>query len=383
MDASDSLLRGPAPDSCRVCVVVPVRNEERGLPFCLHALQAQVDLEGRAVPAESYEVLLLLNNCTDESAAVVRRWCESHASTNVRILERTFARPQAHVGTARALLMNTAWHRLRNVAPEDGAILSTDADTVVAADWIAQNVSALANGADVVGGAVELSKAELGQLPPKVRRCYEQDRLYASLIAQLEDALDPQPGDPWPRHLDHFGSSLACTPAAYAKAGGMPAVSPLEDEAFVDCVRRAGLRLRHDPRVRVWTSARLLGRAEVGMAGQLRLWSELASENEHQVTSARFLEHRFETLRRLRAVFATKDASHFALPTPWWRETFADALRQEATCPGFLAAVFADVLIQESYCRTQAEPVQEPIQEAIRKLQQQCDLLEPAVAASR
>ena len=118
-------------------------------------------------------------------------------------LERMLAPEDAHVGTARRWLMDTAWRRLEGVA--GGVILSTDADTLVAPDWVARNLAALDAGADAVGGAIGLRAGEIEAMEAGARRAYVRDRRYQALVARLEDKLDPQPGDPWPRHLEHFG----------------------------------------------------------------------------------------------------------------------------------------------------------------------------------
>lgn len=285
-------------------VIVPARNEERSLPSTLDALAAQVDLRGQLLTAGSFEVLLLLNNCTDGSAAAVAEWRRGHAEFRLCVAERTLPRVKAFVGTARRMLMDTAWCRLRMGGGVRG-ILSTDADTTVARDWVARNLAALQAGADAVGGAIMLKKNELEELPAGVRRAYLRDRRYQRLVAALEDLLDPQEGDPWPRHLEHFGASLACTPEMYERVGGMPAVNPLEDVRFVEALRGAGARLRHDPAVRVYTSARVLGRVKVGLSHQLRIWQRMSErEEEHIVPSAAWHRHRFSTLRGLREVCA-------------------------------------------------------------------------------
>lgn len=342
------LVPGASGPATRACVVIPARNEAESLPRCLEALRLQRDLHGAPLPWTRYEVLLLLNNCTDGSATVCGEWHREHPELQLQVLERSLPKAEAHVGTARRLLMDTAWCRLRGAASE-GAILSTDADSVVPPDWIAANLQALQLGADVVGGSVQLLPEELRKLPCAVQHRYRQDRRYAALIAELEALSDPQPGDPMPRHLDHFGSSLACSTTAYAAAGGLPAVSPLEDEAFVDRVRRAGLCLRHDPRVRVFTSARMEGRATTGLAGLLRMWAEMPSDEAHTVPSAAFVEHRFQTLAALRGIFEAKQIGNFPLPTSWWCDTFANALQEQTSCPGFLEAVYCDVLVRESF----------------------------------
>ena len=361
-----SLLPGFVAKGCVACVTIPVRNERDTLPSCLDALHAQVDLDGEPLSKSSFEVLLLLNNCTDDSLAVAQRWQRRHPEMQLHPLVQALDPSEAHAGTARRLLMDTAWQRAgsENTHPRF-AILATDADSVAAPDWIAQNLAALRAGADAVGGAIYLRAEDLAALPAQVRTCYEQDRRYAALVAQLEDLLDPQAGDPWPRHLDHFGSSLACTAAAYARAGGMPAVAPLEDEAFVDRLRRANLRLRHQPEVRVFTSGRLQGRATVGLAGQLRLWNELGGQDQHLVQSATYLAHRFRTLRQLREAFTGRHLASFPdLPADEQQE-IRNSLRHEETFPAFLAAIDCDSLIAKT-CSGECE---EQIADAIASLQ--------------
>ena len=46
----------------RVCVVVPARNEEELISSCLRSLAEQV-----GVSYEEYEVLLVLDDCTDST----------------------------------------------------------------------------------------------------------------------------------------------------------------------------------------------------------------------------------------------------------------------------------------------------------------------------
>jgi len=300
-----TLLPGLAHERCRACVVIPARNEQRTLEPTLNALAAQRDGEGGWLKRDLFEIVLLLNNCTDGSADVALAWQARNRGFALHIAEVELAGEQAHAGWARRLVMDTAWHRLQGARGRSTAILSTDADTLVDPRWVANNLRALDQGADAVGGVIRLKEDELGDLSAGVQRAYRRDRQYQRLVAELEDLLDPQEGDPWPRHLDHFGASLACTPQAYARAGGMPPMKTLEDVAFVDALRRSEARLRHDPNVVVYTSARLDGRAEIGLAHQLRLWQSMIGAGVPQcVPSVAALMHRFKTLRGLRETFA-------------------------------------------------------------------------------
>ena len=106
------------------------------------------------------------------------------------------------------------------------------------------------------------------------------DVTYRYLVAEVEARLAPDPFDPWPRHFQHFGPSMAVTADAYRRVGGIPPLPSLEDVAFYDALRGIGARIRHSPAVRVTTSARPDGRTGFGFAVQLRRWSEMGKQHE-------------------------------------------------------------------------------------------------------
>ena len=297
--------------TCLASVIIPARNEEASLAATLDSLRLQVDTKGRALDPSTFEVLLLLNNCTDSSSIVAREYAANYPSLRLHVLECVLPAPGAHVGTARRLLMDLACERLEETRNKFAAILSTDADTLVAPNWIARNLQHIAAGAEVVGGIIHLLPDDLHALAEGTRKAYDFDRIYQSLVARLESLLDPDPADPWPRHLEHFGASLACTCDVYRRAGGMPAVTPLEDVAFVDALRKVHARIRHATDVHIYTSARLDGRADVGLSGQLRHWQRDAEQNRPQmVQSAEWIEHRFRTLGLLRGLHAAENSKY-------------------------------------------------------------------------
>jgi hypothetical protein len=89
---------------------------------------------------------------------------------------------------------------------------------------------------------------------------------YDKLLDQIHALLDPDPFDPWPRHTEHSGASLAVTLEAYRRAGGIPPMAVGEDRAFAEALRRVDAHIRHAPTVRVIVSGRIIGRAAGGMA---------------------------------------------------------------------------------------------------------------------
>jgi hypothetical protein len=297
----------PPAATLAVCVIVPAKDEAGQLPATLAALAAQVDEHGQPLPYGSYEVLVLANNCHDHTAEVVRSFAHLHPYMAVQVAEATLAAPEAHVGRARRLLMDEACCRLEQTAGPRGIIASTDADTRVAATWLAATQAEFATGADAVGGRI-YPEAASGEIC--VRRTHLLDARYRLLRARLEALLDPDPADGWPRHHQHFGASLALTVAAYRQVGGLPVVPYLEDEALWQALRRHDLRLRHSPKVCVSTSGRHQGRVAVGLSWQLREWASLLQQQQEPlVESGASLVADWQARRQLRQLWAHAQAA--------------------------------------------------------------------------
>ncbi len=342
-------VRAPHP-ACRACIIVPARNEEESLPGTLNALFLQHDLDGNLLDTNTFEVLLLLNNCTDSSAAAASAFQAEHPNMHLHVTEVSLPACDAHVGTARRMLMDAACSRLELLAPAPLAILSTDADTQVAPDWVARNLLHIEAGAEVVGGVINLAPGALEQLHPGIASAYQLDRRYQALVAELEFLLDPDIADPWPRHLQHFGASLACTPEIYRRSGGLPPIKPLEDVAFVNALRKVGARIRHAPDVHIYTSARLEGRAEIGLSGQLRHWQRDHTEDlPHLVDSAKWLAHRFASMSALRQAHRTRCLPPGLHLPDHWRQRTAELVKHDLPTEQFLEHLDCDALIEETF----------------------------------
>ena len=144
----------PPNPSLRVCVVVPARNEEEFVGSCLRALAEQ---EG--VSCEEYEVLLVLDGCTDGTEARAKEIAASYPSLRLHLLDG----PGEGSGYARRVGMEVACDRLHAVGRPHALISSTDADTVVAPDWASAQLAAAERGARAIGGRIEL--ADDGTVP--------------------------------------------------------------------------------------------------------------------------------------------------------------------------------------------------------------------------
>jgi glycosyltransferase involved in cell wall biosynthesis len=244
--------------SCDVIVAIPVQNEEHFIANCLLAL-------ARQSVAYRHRVILLLNNCTDDTSTIIRNLVP-RLPMPVLTINTTLPPRMANAGAARRLAMQYA----AQLASPGSVLMTTDADGQVSTNWIAANLAALRAGADAVAGRAELDHEDASQLPARLREDDARECEYDQTLDEIRSILDPDPADPWPRHTEDSGASIAVTLDAYFRVGGFPNVPMGEDRAFIAALRRMDARIRHSPDVRVVVSGRIDGRAVGGMADTIR-----------------------------------------------------------------------------------------------------------------
>ncbi len=342
-----------APDSrLLVSVIIPARNEAAALAATLQNLLGQRHPQGGLLDPRSYEVIVLANNCTDETADLARWFARRAApSAVIHVAEQTFPAHQAHVGTARKWLMDLACRRLDAVGRPAGLIASTDADTQVEPTWIAATLAEVAAGAEAVAGLIRVNHRELRELGPQVRRAYWLDRVYRRLKLELEARIDPNPLDPYPRHDFQGGASLAITSRMYRRVGGLPPLATHEDVALAAALWRVDARFVHSPRVRVTTSSRLVGRAAGGHSQALSRW---ALEPEDRVRDVQAIEAELWTRRQLRWFFAARIQASSA---SWHPDPVA--IVALATRLGVEPVAVVDLMRRSPYFGTWLEAIQQ------------------------
>lgn len=234
-----------------VGVVVPARDEEAYIERCLDSVVAALLAARAATPALQVAVCVVLDRCTDATAARAGR---VGAGVDVELvhndqpltvgelrdrgLRRLLRRPSA---------CGPAW------VPGRTWLLSTDADTVVGRTWVLDQLRHAAAGADAVAGLADL--ADPAALSAAALRAYQQ------LLARGE-----RPGG----HAHVYGANLGVRADAYLAVGGFPAIAHGEDHGLANRLRAAGYRLVTATDGRVTTSARLRGRAGGGLADLLQ-----------------------------------------------------------------------------------------------------------------
>ena len=234
-------------------VVIPARDEARRIAVALDALLPQM--------GPGHRIVIVANDCRDGTVAVAR---EAVRDRRLVILDCVLE-PGQGVGFARrtgSLFAMAQWPGLE-------AILTTDADCIVAPDWIAANLAHLAQ-VDAVCGNVEPIPEETAILAgmPSVEGWNEA--VYADLVRRFYDRHAPEPANPYPHHGQAAGASLAVRTGPFCLAGGFADLRSGEDRALVRALRAQGATVRHAGDVTVAASCRLTGRAPSGMAAALR-----------------------------------------------------------------------------------------------------------------
>jgi glycosyltransferase involved in cell wall biosynthesis len=268
---------------CNVVVSIPVHNEEAMIERCLLGLAGQI-------VSRDFEVLLFLNNCVDRSRQAIEALAAS-LPFRVHLVSEELRPEHANAGHARRLAMQHA----AGLVAKDGVLLTSDADSVAAPDWLAVNLAEIEAGADAVAGMALIDGRDVRVLPGRLLEEECGCAVLAELLDQIDWLIDPDLSDPWPRHTQHSGASIAVRAPVFVACGGIPPVPVSEDRMFFERLRRMDAKIRHSRDAVVTVSGRLAGRAVGGMADTLRrrlarpdVWlDEIVEPPENRVRRAR------------------------------------------------------------------------------------------------
>ncbi len=226
----------------RMVVTVPLGDDAAVIGDCLRALALQ-QVDARP------EILLLLGPASEEAAQVARR-LRPVLPCPVHLVEHRVAPACTHGSRKRSHEASRArrhalWKAAMLTDPGD-ILLSTEACGCVSPDWLEANLAALQAGVDAVFGRAIADPA--CTMPPTYE---DASAALRGRLDRIEALLDPDPHDPWPRHGEETGASVAIRREAFLAAGGVPQVARAEIAALASELRRIDARLRHAPEVLV------------------------------------------------------------------------------------------------------------------------------------
>jgi glycosyltransferase involved in cell wall biosynthesis len=197
---------------------------------CLAGVQLAADHAPVAV-----DVVVVLDNCTDSTADI---------ATNCGF--ETVVIEARNVGTAR----RTGFELMLGRHAADGLWLATtDADSVVPADWITRQLRYASAGADAVVGTVRV--ADWHEWPPGVAEAFDSRYVHEH------------------GHRHVHGANLGCAATAYLAAQGTRDLALAEDVALVRALESLGSGVEWAADLAVTTSARSRSRVSGGFADYL------------------------------------------------------------------------------------------------------------------
>lgn len=213
-----------------VGVVVPAHDEEKMLPACLAALWRAV----AQIPHIPVHLIVVADSCRDRTAERARQ----AGATTIAIHARS-------VGAARAAGMRAVLRAAAHTHPSATWLATTDADTVVAPDWLARQIHHANQGWEAVTGTIAVT--DWSEHPPHMPVVF---------AARYRHDTGSHP------HV--HGANLGVNAEAYLDAGGFPPLRTGEDHALVGRLAAAGRRILPATDVTVVTSARRAARAPRG-----------------------------------------------------------------------------------------------------------------------
>jgi len=218
-----------------IAVVIPAHNEAELAGACLASIQAAA--KAPELKGERVLVVMVADSCSDDTARIA----EAAGAIAIAVNCRNVGQARA-VGAARALDAGARW------------LAFTDADTVVAGDWL---TAQLRLQADAVCGTVAVEDwHDYG----------ERMRIHYARSYEDRDGH---------RHI--HGANLGVCAHAYRRAGGFSPLQTSEDVALVNALIASGANVAWSAAPRVVTSARRNFRAPLGFGATLVLVDELAS----------------------------------------------------------------------------------------------------------
>ena len=286
-------------------IVIPAKDEENRLRACLDAAAIAI----RAAGGICAGIVLVVNNTRDASALRAFDWAVTQRVVPFAMIDCDFWPGEAGVGAARRLGLDMACGHLA----AHGALLTTDADTLVRDDWVIGNLAEL-RAADLICGTVLARPDEARALPGEIAAHGSAERDYLAGSVRLVARLDPQPHDPDPAHHNPAGASMAVSRRVYEAVRGLPVLALREDRAFAERLEAHDFRVRFSPNVIVETSCRMTGRTGGGMAGALRAHAcEPDPWADEWMEAADTLVLRHGLRGRLRAIWPDTRALHGVL----------------------------------------------------------------------
>ena len=217
-------------NTTNIAIVIPAHNEALTISKCLASVQTAIEQLPSTITAT---VLVVLDSCSDDTLTLVK-----HAGVDYLCCDYRCVGQVRDLGIRHAIASGATW------------LACTDADSLVTADWLTQQIAHINHQPTaMICGVVSVD--DWAHLTPQTRKDY---------IAHYQDKMGH-------RHI--HGANLSFSAESYLAVGGFAPLGCHEDVDLVKRFESTGYAITWSNRVRVITSSRLQARATEGFAAFL------------------------------------------------------------------------------------------------------------------
>lgn len=258
----------PIDPDASFCIIIPVYGEG-GLLACLRSLLAACG------PGLTGEVILLFNYPEGAPADLLRQHAAGRQAVESYVRENPHLPMPVHVldagmlpagkagpGLARKIGMDLAVRRFNSLNRPDGILISMDADTLVADDFLPRLTAFFASGAQTCTGYFEHLRVFNGEPVPDPEALI----LYEIYLRMVKTGLQ---WAGYPHAFHSLGSNFSVTAQTYVRAGGMGVQQSGEDFYFLHKCIPLG-RFYENNQLRVFPSGRASDRVVFGTGPFIR-----------------------------------------------------------------------------------------------------------------
>lgn len=227
-----------------VYVLIPARNEEELLPRCLHSV---LDACSKLPPEITWNIVVAVDASSDGTSEIAKGILAGNGEVVVT--------EAGNVGCARAAAAERALSRYAGMLSLCW-LANTDADCIVADDWLVKQLLLAEDGVEAVAGIISVDT--FCEHDPEV-----EGRFHSSYLI-----------DPDGKHSHVHGANLGIRADVYGRSGGWANLATAEDHDLWNRIGVAGCVRVSTAALRVTTSGRRIGRAPHGFAEALAAHNE-------------------------------------------------------------------------------------------------------------
>ena len=223
-------------------VVAVAKNEEQNIEGFIQSVAEQNFPKETGLNPQNFEVLIVVNNSTDETLQVGRYYRDKiRPPIPTYIIQKDFPEPLANLGSARKFgndlssMRMMSRNRVLNLPYDESYLFSLDVDNRIPKNFLSSGTQLFRlSQAEAIGGELNLFAID--------DYAHEGTPNYRWLGELYRNQSEHKQSNNSSRHNTH-GNASAVTAHAHALAGGIQAFSPGQDSQLRDKLEMLGIKV--------------------------------------------------------------------------------------------------------------------------------------------